>query len=45
MSGKPLASSRKKSTNPLAVLSKSSPSAATSLDVIVTLGSKRMLEA
>ena len=42
MSGKPLVSSRRKSTKPLLAFSKLSPSASRSTDLIVTLGSRRM---
>src|ERR1035437_4674582 len=40
--GKPLASSKRKSTNPFVVFSKLSPSASRSVDLILTLGSSRM---
>src|ERR1022692_643999 len=43
INGKPLASRRRKSMNPLVVFSKLSPSASRSVDLIVTLGSRRML--
>gem|GEM_PF-5771784 len=42
MNGKPFASRRRKSTKPLPVLSKFSPSASSSAVLIETLGSSRM---
>jgi len=42
-SGKPFASSRRKSTNPFVVFSKLSPNASRLVGLIVTLGSSRML--